>query len=75
MGGRFLKNVLIFGKKGGADAQTAPQNTRGVRLPLPAVKYLGTAYTIDPLPLLSVRVSTPGRHPKTFGFNVAEGRI
>ena len=25
--------------------------------------------------VLSVRLSTPGRHPKTFGFDVAEGRI
>ena len=25
--------------------------------------------------VLFVRVSTPGRHPKTLGFNVAEGRI
>ena len=25
--------------------------------------------------VLSVRLSTPGHHPKTFGFDVAEGRI
>ena len=25
--------------------------------------------------VLSVRLSTPGRHPKTSGFDVAEGRI
>jgi hypothetical protein len=25
--------------------------------------------------LLSIRIGTPGRHPKTSGFDVAEGRI
>jgi hypothetical protein len=34
----------------------------------------GRNFSLSP-DLLSVRLSTPGRHPKTFGFDVAEGRI
>ena len=34
-----------------------------------------TVVPLHVVPLLSVRLSTPGRHPKTSSFDVAEGRI
>jgi hypothetical protein len=39
------------------------------------VWYLKRILRQDVPKILSVRVSTPGRHPKTSGFDVAEGRI
>jgi len=35
----------------------------------------GQSESQQPARLLSVRLSTPCRHPKTSGFDVAEGRI
>ena len=46
------------------------------RVDLPAAVFFG--YSLDDQRItliLSVRLSSPGRHLKTFGFDVAEGRF
>ena len=37
--------------------------------------YTAVRECTDRAEVLSVRLSTPGRHPKTSSFDVAEGRI
>jgi hypothetical protein len=61
----------------GADGSESPGTLKSLQLYAKSVLKFSTEIVADPATtaVLSVRLSTSGRHPKTSGFDVAEGRI
>jgi hypothetical protein len=81
-------SAVLFGRKMQAPEdsrrRTPPLRvTHASQRAASATRRVGTTHSVYSeatrcalaISLLSVRISTPGRHPKTFGFDVAEGRI